>query len=70
MILWSGEKLGRLLLGVLQWLQLGDACQREWEHLGKALKIRKGSPLLFPATVSHQLEEPPPVGRVSVTKPH
>lgn len=45
---------------------LGDACQRELEHLGKTLKI---SPLLSPAAVSHWLEEPLPVGKVAVAKP-
>lgn len=70
----SEAKLGQFLLSISLWLQLvraplGDACQRELEHLGKALRINQGSPLLSPAATSPWLEEPYPVGRGSWHSP-
>lgn len=70
----SEAKLGQLLLSIslqlqLVWAPLGDACQRELQHLGKALKINQGFPLLPPAAVSPWLEEACPPGKGSVAQP-
>lgn len=68
----SEAKLGQFLLGIslqlqLVWTPLGNAYQRELEHLGKTWKINQGFPLLSPAAIFPGRRRLLPLARFSGT---